>query len=955
MKAYFLLLGALLFAAVTNAQLQITTQNNGQALAQRLVGDGVTISNVTLSGDSISTGFFKNISGTNIGIDSGIVLTNGRAKTQSISDAEIGLDGDGATPANDWSGDAFANNEVNWDAHDTDLEQLLGIDPDATHDATVLEFDFVPIGDTIKFKYVFSSEEYPEFACPTGGTLFNDAFAFFIQGPGYPVKTNIALIPGTNDPVSIHNINGEGCAPYPQYYFNNEANVNFTHNGHTVVMTVIAHVQPCQSYHLKLVIADVEDASYDSGVFLEAKSLTSNAITLSNNTQTDVQNNSYIVEGCINGSFTVKRPHVANYPLDVRLSYGGTAINGVDVQTLPALVTFPANDTVVVVNVIPIVDNLVEGIEQLKVYASPGCGSVVPVDSTLIQIRDYDTLTIAPHNAYACHNGSIQITASYNPLSTYQWDAEPGLNNYTINNPVATPTHDGTTYICTAILGNCHGRDSVLINWKQLEFVSSSNVNCHDAATGQIIVDGGPEWQPAPISYWVNTQAPQASGTFNNLIVGDYMVHISDGTGCIDSLPVTISQAYPDLLITDTALTASSCTAADGSITITAGGGKPPYRYSIDGTNYQSGNIFTASANTYTIHVMDANNCHTQMTGVTVPFLNGLTLTTGSDPTICESESTQISAVASMGTIAWTTAIPAQISTLSNPTIADPVANPTVTTTYYVTCTLGVCSLRDSVTVFVNPAPVPDAGDNVTVCYGGQTQLNATGAVDYHWSPSTYLSNPDINNPIVSQAQTTIYHLSVVDANGCHSLVTDEVTVTVLPPAQLFAGYDTIVAMNQPLALHAVDINHIGFTQYTWSPATGLNNPFIANPLATLTAPVTDLVVIASTPDNCIGTDTIKVTTYRGPEIYVPNSFTPNGDGLNDVLRPITVGIKTFHFFNVYNRYGQLIFSSSNEKSGWDGKYKGVLQNLNTFVWIAEAVDYKGNLIQRKGTTTIIQ
>ena len=104
-----------------------------------------------------------------------------------------------------------------------------------------------------------------------------------------------------------------------------------------------------------------------------------------------------------------------------------------------------------------------------------------------------------------------------------------------------------------------------------------------------------------------------------------------------------------------------------------------------------------------------------------------------------------------------------------------------------------------------------------------------------------------------------------------------------------------------------------------------------------------------------MGTDTIKVRTYVGPYVYVPSAFTPNGDGTNDVLRPILVGMKRFEFFRVYNRYGQLMFSTSREGEGWDGMFKGKRQGLGTFVWMVDAVDYKGNHYFRKGTTTIVQ
>jgi gliding motility-associated-like protein len=84
---------------------------------------------------------------------------------------------------------------------------------------------------------------------------------------------------------------------------------------------------------------------------------------------------------------------------------------------------------------------------------------------------------------------------------------------------------------------------------------------------------------------------------------------------------------------------------------------------------------------------------------------------------------------------------------------------------------------------------------------------------------------------------------------------------------------------------------------------------------------------------------------YEGPEIYVPNAFTPEGDGLNDVLIPVVIGMKAFNYFSVFNRYGQLLYSTANVSKGWDGNFKGTRQPPGTYVWMAEAVDYRGNLI----------
>lgn len=937
-KKSTLLVAVLFFALTGKAQLQVTDMTTAQALAQRLVGEGVTISNVSFTGDQLMAGYFKNLSQTHPELDSGIVLTTGLAKTNGF---DLGVDGDASEDADNSMGGVG----------DADLAAAIGGNPDL-HDRCVLEFDFVPLGDSIKFRYAFSSEEYrPSFVCGS----YNDAFAFFISGPGFPTLTNIALIPGTSLPVSIHNVNNVqfsgSCILNPGYYQDNTGNAFLTHDGITKVLTALAQVQPCQVYHLKLVIADNFDELYDSGVFLEAKSLTSNAFQLTNLTQTDNAGASYLVEGCATGALKIRRQEATLFSQTINLGYAGTATNGVDVQLLPSTITIPANQTEVLLNINPIIDNVPEGIETLVIYTLAPCGVLTPTDSARIQIRDYDTLGVTTSTlqdtAVICRNGSAQLFAT-GVYSNYQWEANPGLSNVNILNPVATPAADSTTFICTAQEGTCHARDSVFLYWKKLKLQSKTNVNCHGATTGQVSVTAGPEWA-SPVEFAINGNAYQPGNSFTNLPVGTHVVKARDAAGCIDSISVAVDQAFPDLLITDTTLTNGSCTGgADATINVTASGGKAPLLFSSDGTTFQPGNVLTLAPGTYDITVKDANGCLNTLLNAVVGFDNTMLLSTGAAPTICEGKNTTLPASTNGTSVSWTPS-----TALSSTTTTNPVASPTTTTKYYIKSILGICDKTDSVTVFVNPAPTPDAGKDSTICYGGSTQLTGSGGVVYSWTPSTYLSSTTVSDPLVSRPATTTYFLTVTDVNGCVSLSTDKVVITVARPAKLYSGRDTIVAMNQPLQLNAIDVNGTGFTTWSWSPSNALNNPFIPNPIGVFTDYINELIVTASTASNCIGLDTIKVTTYKGPEIYVPNAFVPDGSS-NNVLRAIPVGIKDFRYFRIYNRFGEIVFTTNNATNGWDGRLKGYLQQTGTYVWIAEGIDYRGRLVQRKGTTTIV-
>lgn len=278
--------------------------------------------------------------------------------------------------------------------------------------------------------------------------------------------------------------------------------------------------------------------------------------------------------------------------------------------------------------------------------------------------------------------------------------------------------------------------------------------------------------------------------------------------------------------------------------------------------------------------------------------------------------------------------------------------------TYYIKAvTVGsACPDLKPVVVPALPIPVAIASAGPEICFGKDGQLTGSGGGTYSWSPATYLDDPTSASPRVIRpgAGSHIYHLVVTDANGCHSQSDATATIVVTPPPKIKIPADTVVAIHQPLQLDVIDVNNSGLVNFTWLPATGLNNPFIKNPIAILDADI-QYQVTATTANNCQVMGYVKVKVYQGPEIYVPTAFTPSSDGLNDVLKAIPVGIKEFHYFNIYNRWGQLIFTTSNPAVGWDGKVQGVPQGPNSFVWTVEGVDYFGNLIRKKGMVTLVR
>ncbi len=267
MKIFTLYIGiicALFIPVVSTAQLGIsTTDISAIDMAENIVGDGVTIVSANLVCPDGAIGTFSNGNTTNLGIDQGILLTTGHASGAIGPNNSTSVSGDNAA-----GGDA-------------DLDALVA--PYGTSDACFLEITFVPDGQVIQINYVFGSEEYNEYVCSN----FNDIFAFFVNGTGAD-GSNIALIPGSDQPVSINNVNNGSLGMFgnatncdaenlanSSFFVDNMGGTTIQYDGFTIPLTATLVVTPGETYTIKLAIGDVGDVYFDSGVFLESESFIS--------------------------------------------------------------------------------------------------------------------------------------------------------------------------------------------------------------------------------------------------------------------------------------------------------------------------------------------------------------------------------------------------------------------------------------------------------------------------------------------------------------------------------------------------------------------------------------------------------------------------------------------------------------------------------------------------------
>ena len=552
------------------------------------------------------------------------------------------------------------------------------------------------------------------------------------------------------------------------------------------------------------------------------------------------------------------------------------------------------------------------------------------------------------------HNGTITATGHKGTLP-YQFSIDG--TTFQSANFFSGLTAGNYTVTIKDALGFTSTTAVIIANWCLTVTGIPANAECGNA-NGTITATGAGGL--TPYTYSIDGINFQSANLFTGLLAGNYTLTVQDATGGMVSALITIANLPGPSMTVSTQ--PANCDSSGGGLSIQATGGTPPYQYSIDGTNYQFGNNFALIQGSYTTWVQDAIGC-TATLPATIPLTNDLTLNLEGQLSICQGSSMTWSGSSNATEFSWS-----PTTGLNNPNILLPTASPAQTTAYTVTATRGACQTQASWTLTVNPTPIASAGQDTTICYGQSVQLNGSasanggtsanggsGTFTYSWSPTTDLNNSTIAGPVVESPDHTVtYTLSVTDLNGCTSLDRAIVTINVTPPAKLSAGDDTTALTGEPIQLNAIDVNNSDFTSYAWTPATGLSNPDIANPVATLDASTT-YSITATTPAGCEGTASLTVKVYMTIGLIVPSAFTPNGDGRNDLLKVIPLGIRQLQYFAVFNRWGQRIFYTTDAGKGWDGTVNGQPQPGGAYIWMAAAIDVKGRSIERNGSIILIR
>jgi gliding motility-associated-like protein len=545
-----------------------------------------------------------------------------------------------------------------------------------------------------------------------------------------------------------------------------------------------------------------------------------------------------------------------------------------------------------------------------------------------------------------CRGDSLQLITTTD-ANNNQWIPALSVNNSSIANPYFQDTVSQQMIITGTNVTGCLAKDTVNVTVKPLPVVLSIPDSSLCGAQNITLTTTGAltySWLPSiglsnagiasPVFNGNNTQTYTVTGTGANSCKAKDSVTIT-----INSVPIVTTISNTSICRGDSILLTSNSNAQvnqwSPATSVSNPGTANPYfidtisqTITLTGTNTSTGCFASTNVNITVkptpnvVSISDFTSCAT----------NTVTLTT----TGAQSYS-------------WS-----PTANLDDPTISSPVfLGPTGTYTYFVTGTAANgCTAKDIVNITIANKPVFNAPENKTICENEAVQLDGNNGITYGylWSPATNLNNPGIVNPIANPSLTTPYTLVISDST-CNYDSTFRVLVTVNSLPIINATKSNDLNCSTPES----KLTASGAINYNWFPSEGLSNNTINNPIASPSY-TTQYVVIGTDNNGCKNSDTI--TVYRKGGKYfgfnIPNSFTPNGDGLNDCFGVTYWGeTKNFQLI-VYSRWGEKIFETHNISECWDGIYKGNPAETGSYVFLIKGETLCGK-VNRKGNILLIR
>ncbi len=716
-----------------------------------LIQGELSISNVTFKGITGTDGQIGSFTGgnsTNLGINQGIVMASGFVKNVP------GAVGTTITDYSDAEGDA-------------DLQALIG--GNTSYQAAVLEFDFMPTANTVKFRYVFASEEYNEWVCSS----FNDVFGFFLSGPGINGTfsnnaENIALIPGSTNYVAINTINnGTGGSSGTNCIFTN-TNLfvdNIAANGQTIafdgftkVLTATYTVEPCKIYHIKLAVSDISDGLLDSGVFLEANSFEAGNVVITPSYLNPTIGGNFAIEGCTQGKFTFSIASAQPSPYVINYSIGGTATNGTDYNNISGTITIPTGQTSADLIITPTLDALNESIETIILNVSPFCETY---SDTLFIKNNSPIIANANGDTTICIGEQINITASGTggrPPYVFTWDNGAGSgNSVPVSPPLGTTTYTVTVAdACTYSTDNV----SIKVNPCEAEVETTGGTIC---AGGSFSIEAIKILGTEHLTYKWSNGLPDGPGPHNvsPMDTTVYTVTMSDNFGNFDT-DTAIVNVNP---LPVTTITPNNSTICVGTSTTLTASGATSYVWSNNATTSAiTVQPNTPGANTYTV-TGTSNGCSSFTEAIVNVAVNPILAVTQVTHTTCGFNNGAVSVAVQQNT----GTAPFKYSWNTNPNIdTNNVAN-LASGNYEVNVTdkYGCTSIIDTTVAPSTPINITgiieeekcsgDLNGSIDV-----TVEDATGDLTYLWSNDS--TTQDLN-AIAGGSYTLI----VTDGNKCEA------------------------------------------------------------------------------------------------------------------------------------------------------------------------------------------
>ncbi|MDA3910108.1 MAG: choice-of-anchor L domain-containing protein, partial [Bacteroidales bacterium] len=751
-----------------NINVNSSTYTPTELIQDILVTGCLEAFNVTYNGDPVSLGYFDGSIGSTA-FNEGIILTSGSAALAE------GPNSSGSTGHNSSGGS------------DPDLQALI---PGYTiNDAAILEFDFIPASDSLQFDFIFGSDEYPEWVASD----YNDVFGFFLSGPGItgPYSNNsinIALIPGTTLPVTIDNIN---TGMNPAYYVSDSYGGDIEYDGATIPITAKATVQACETYHIKMAIGDAGDSSYDSGVFLNAKSFISGSdfvIDLFNPWyQTDET-----YEGCQNYAvFSRVDSTDTSQDINIGLSITGSATMGTDYSNIPDTVTIPAGQISDTLIIDTYVDGITEGNEFLIFTYTNGCPCTPVTSHDTIWIRDeIDAQINLTNSGPICEGDTANLSINFNPsldLSLIDWTWQ--FNGSTQQSLDVSPSSSTTytvevNYPCTT---EYYTTDLIVNENVDATITPVADMCENEPAITLTAADAGGTWSGNGVIG--NTFNPAIAGSGNHLIT-----YIISNTNCADTSTITI---HVDEVLDPTIDPIEIQCRTDDAFLLTAAtpGGVWTGPGVIGGQNL---NPTSAGVGTHTIYYTLTNGACISIDSIQIEIVNDVDATIHTVANLCEIDP-PIDLEANWHTGVWSgTGITDAALGIFDPAVAGPGDHEIE----FQVGTGGTCSDDDTIIIHVNAMPDASISAPGPFCFPGDPVTLSANTAGGTWS-GTGISDPvnGIFDPSLTGAGTTQVTYTV-GSGACYD--TDTIDITVNPAPTIDLGADqTHCDYDMPIALDA--------------------------------------------------------------------------------------------------------------------------------------------------------